>query len=91
MNAASRTMFKVPVIGWMVKDALFGAPDAKYYFAANLAVLFVMMTLSFGYAFVIIFALSATAVGMATLVILTAGDMFDQMIRPTSNGVRRPR
>jgi hypothetical protein len=78
MDIAVRTFFRVPVIGWLVRDAIRGAPDAKYYFVANLLFAFVLLVYKFGYPFLIVSALTATAIGLVSLVFLTAADLFDQ-------------
>lgn len=74
---AVRLVYHVPIVGWMLKDAVHGSPDARVFFAINLVAFFIVMTVLYGYAFVISAALTATAVAMVTLIILTAGDVFD--------------
>ncbi|ABS69581.1 hypothetical protein [Xanthobacter versatilis] len=76
METAARVALRVPVFGWFLKDAIYGAPDAKYYFIANLVVCFAALVYFFGYPFLIIYALTATAVALVSLIILTASDMF---------------
>lgn len=78
MNATLNMFFHVPVVGWLLNDAINGAPDAKYYFAANLVLSFIALLYLFGYAFLISFALTATAAALTTLVFLTAADIFDK-------------
>lgn len=77
MTALANVFFKVPVIGWLAKDAVHGRDDAKYWFVFNFAVTFVVMTWTFGYPFVIVYALTMTACGILGLIVLTAGDLFD--------------
>ncbi|MFG1318351.1 hypothetical protein [Xanthobacter autotrophicus] len=94
METAARVALRVPVFGWFLKDAIHGAPDAKYYFMANLAVCFVAMIYFFGYPFLIVYALTATAVALVSLIILTASDMFrkgedkDVAPKPVARGGR---
>lgn len=76
MPSAARAVLRIPVIGWFLKDAIYGLPDAKYYFIANLGFLFAALTYKFGYAFLIIYALTATALAMMALIVLTASDMI---------------
>ena len=76
METAARIALRVPVFGWFLKDAIYGAPDAKYFFMANLAVCFAALVYFFGYPFLIIYALTMTALALVSLIILTASDMF---------------
>ena len=72
----ARLAFRVPVIGWLARDAAYGASDAKYFFAGNIVALLVLAVYFFGYPALIIFALSATFMIMAGLIALTASDLF---------------
>lgn len=76
MRSAARAFLHVPVIGWLLKDAIYGLPDAKYYFIGNLAVAFAALVYFYGYPLLILYALTATAVMLVSLIILTASDMF---------------
>ncbi|MFG1344061.1 hypothetical protein V5F59_04140 [Xanthobacter autotrophicus DSM 431] len=78
MRSAARAFLHVPVVGWFLKDAIYGLPDAKYYFIANLIFAFACMVYLFGYAFLILYALTATSVAMISLILLTASDMFSK-------------
>jgi len=73
---AIRTFYQIPVFGWMAKDAIQGAEDAKYYFVFNVVALFALLAFEIGYPFVISFALLGTASGLTFLVLLTASDAF---------------
>ena len=84
MDIALRSFYHVPLLGWMTRDAVEGAPDAKYYFAANVAVLLVALVYGIGYPFVIITAIVAAALMLSAIVLFTAIDFFD-------NSQRRPR
>ena len=77
MELALRT----PVFGWMVKDALYGYSDAKYYFGANLFLIFFWCIYFFGYPFIIAYALFMTVFGFTMLLILTSSDLFEQRMR----------
>ena len=37
METAGHAVLRLPVLGWLVRDAIYGLPDAKYYFFANCA------------------------------------------------------
>lgn len=81
MQAVARAFFHVPVVGWLLKDAVCGLPDAKYYFAFNLVVVFWAMVYFFGYPLLIVSALMSTATMLVFLVFLTAADMFTRLGR----------
>jgi len=76
LTLAIRHFYHVPLFGWMAKDAVQGAEDAKYYFVFNLVALFALLAFEIGYPFVISFALLGTASGLTFLVLLTASDAF---------------
>jgi len=78
MRSAARAFLQVPVVGWFLKDAIYGLPDAKYFFIGNLVVVFAAMVYLFGYPFLIVYALSATALALVSLIILTASDLLTQ-------------
>lgn len=78
MQAVARSLLHVPVFGWFLKDALYGLPDAKYYFALNLLAFFAGLTYLFGYPFFIACLLAATGVALTTLVLLTATDLLSK-------------
>lgn len=91
MNATLNMFFHVPLVGWLLNDAVNGAPDAKYYFAANLVLSFILLLYLFGYPFLICFALTSTAIVLTTLVFLTAADFFDKKSSPAQTlAPRRP-
>lgn len=81
MELAARTFFRIPVIGWLVSDAVHGRPDAKYYFIANVFVGFAALVYVFGYPFLIAYALTATFAMLIFLVVLTASDLFGRKTR----------
>lgn len=83
MSTALRIFYRIPLIGWLVNDAIHGAPDAKYYFAANLALSFVLLLYAFGYAFLISVALAATALGFVSLFALTSAGLFGTRLGKT--------
>lgn len=76
MITAIQHFYRVPLFGWMAKDAIRGAEDAKYYFVFNLVAIFALLVFVLGYPFVISFALLAAASGLTFLVLLTASDAF---------------
>ena len=87
MSAATATMnpksavFRVPVLGQMFRDAVFGHSDAKYYFAFNLAVLLFWSFFTYGYAAVIVYALTGTFCALTFLVVLTSQDLIENFAK----------
>jgi len=78
MPLSRNAFYHVPVVGWLLKDAMHGSADAKYYFAWNVFVLLAAAVYVFGYPLLISMALIATAAALAMLVVLTATDLFDR-------------
>ncbi|GLH81616.1 hypothetical protein SSBR45G_65250 [Bradyrhizobium sp. SSBR45G] len=92
MQAIAQTFYRVPVIGWMTREAVHGPADAKYFFAFNLVVLFAALVYTFGYPFLISVALFEAAAGLAFLVVLTASDAFTKQRAPAPDPtLRAPR
>lgn len=58
MNAAIQIVYRTPLVGWLINDAVHGASDAKVYFLANRVLSFVLLLYFFRYAFLICFALT---------------------------------
>ncbi len=79
VRAAVRYFYQVPLIGWLARDAIEGLPDAKYFFAFNLVMLFAALVWTIGYPFVIVLALLATASSLAFLVALTGQDLVAEL------------
>jgi hypothetical protein len=70
-------LYRIPVAGWFVRDAVLGPPDAKYYFIANLVALLAGLIWWIGYPLVICIGLTGTVLGLTGLVALTAIDLID--------------
>lgn len=69
-------LYRIPVAGWLVRDAVLGAPDARYYFIANLVILVAGLIWWIGYPLVICIGLAGAALCLTGLVLLTAIDLF---------------
>lgn len=92
MTTIARTFFHVPVFGWLLKDAVHGAADAKYYFFGNVLVLMAVLIYWVGYPLLIVLALTAAAVTLSMILLLTATDLIDQRgrrIRARAAAARR--
>ena len=71
--AALVWLCRIPVLGWFLRDALLGPPDAKYYFIANGVMAWIFAAACFGFAGLIIPALALTPVVLTTIVVMTRG------------------
>jgi hypothetical protein len=81
MEMAGQVALRFPVVGWLLRDAIYGRPEAKYYFLANCILAAALGAVLFGYAFVISLALVAAWVALALLVTMTAADSFSRANR----------
>jgi len=81
-----RAFYYVPLLGWLARDAVEGASDAKYYFFLNVAILYAVLLYFVGYPLLIVTALAATGTVLTTIVILTATDLIDNTLRTRRKG-----
>jgi len=86
-NVSHQMVYRIPVAGWLIRDAVLGQPDAKYYFIANMAVLLLGLVWLLGYPLVICLALGMAAVALSGLVVLTAGDAFGRSPSAARNAI----
>ncbi|NVN88681.1 MAG: hypothetical protein HXX15_21585 [Rhodopseudomonas sp.] len=91
MSVLIQSLYAVPVVGWLAKDAIQGHPDAKYYFAFNAAAIFAALIYAFGYPFLITVAVAAAGCALASLVILTSFDAFGRAPTETAKAPRATR
>lgn len=82
MDVALRLVYRVPVAGWLLRDAVRGAPDAKYYFIANVVLFIAALVYLFGYEVLSAVSLLAAATMLTAIVVLTAADLFQPAKRP---------
>lgn len=91
MSAATATfnpksaVFRVPVFGQLFRDAVFGKADAKYYFAFNIALLLFWSFVTFGYAAIIVYALTGTFCAMVFLIAITSQDLIEEFFKRRAN------
>lgn len=92
MEMAGQVALRLPVFGWLLRDAIHGRPEAKYYFLANCLLAVILGAVVFGYAFVISLALVAAWAALALLVYMTAADSFSKINRRqlAAQSKRRP-
>lgn len=84
-------VFRLPLLGALLRDAVFGHADAKYYFVFNLAVLLFWSFFHFGYPAIIIYALTGTFSALVFLVVLTSQDMIENIGKPRPKPSVEPR
>ena len=68
-----RLLFAVPLVGWLIRDALLGHDDAKTYFLVNCLVVWALSILAFGYPAAMIPALIAVPIVFIILIVITRG------------------
>lgn len=66
-----RVICHVPVLGWMVRDAVYGRDSARSFFAVNLILITGLAVWFFGYPALIVIALAGVVFCFAMLVLLT--------------------
>ena len=66
-----RAFFLVPVLGWLLKDAVNGRESARIFFAVNCVLLLAAAVAVFGYPVLIVAALAMVPVVFASLFVLT--------------------
>ncbi|NEV78918.1 hypothetical protein KQX63_00560 [Rhodopseudomonas palustris] len=89
LSFLKKAFYQIPVIGWLVKDAAHGSPEAPYFFLFNAVVVGAALIYTFGYPLVITVAVAGAFAGIAGLVVLTAGDAFDKRAKQPATDVRR--
>ena len=68
-----RILFKIPVLGWMLKDVMHGEDDNIYYFLLAVVSLWGIAILQFGLLGLMIPALLLVPVVFVTLIVITRG------------------
>jgi len=66
-------IYRVPLFGWMLKEAIQGPTTAKVLFVVNVLLLWILAILTFGYPAIIIPALSAVPIMFVLLILITKG------------------
>ena len=69
----ARMIYRVPVFGWMLKEAVSGPVTAKVLFIVNLLLVWLLAILAFGYPAIIIPALAAVPTVFVILLLITKG------------------
>ncbi|MCZ8180716.1 MAG: hypothetical protein O9309_16975 [Rhizobium sp.] len=66
-------IYRVPLFGWMLKEAIHGPTTAKVLFVVNLLLLWLLAIVTFGYPAIIIPALIAVPIMFVLLILITKG------------------
>lgn len=66
-------IYRVPLFGWMLKEAIHGPTTAKVLFVVNLLMVWLLAILAFGYPAIIIPALAAVPAMFVVLLLITKG------------------
>ncbi|QEE45240.1 hypothetical protein FVA81_11735 [Rhizobium sp. WL3] len=66
-------IYRVPLIGWILKEAMQGPTTAKVLFVVNLLMVWLLAILTFGYPAIIIPALAAVPAMFVVLILITKG------------------
>lgn len=68
-----KLVYHIPLFGWMLKEAASGSPAAQVLFLVNMAALWLLAVLIFGYPAIIIPALVAVPTIFVLLILITKG------------------
>ena len=69
----SAVFYRIPVFGWMLKEAMQGPTTAKILFVVNLLMIWLLAVLAFGYPAIIIPALCIVPTMFVVLILITKG------------------
>ena len=68
-----RLLYAVPVLGWMLKEAVEGQAGAKTLFVVNCALIWILAIAIFGYPAIILPALTIVPTIFVVLILITKG------------------
>lgn len=69
----AQMIYRVPLFGWMVREAIYGPTTAKVLFVVNLLLLWLLAIVAFGYPAIILPALAAVPSMFVVLLLITKG------------------
>jgi hypothetical protein len=76
MGQVARLALRAPVFGWMIKDAIHGRPEAKYYFAFNVIAVYALLVYFIGFPFLILTADALAFAALGFIIYMSAADSF---------------
>ena len=66
-------IYRVPLFGWMLREAIGGSATAKVLFIVNLLLVWLLAIVTFGYPAIILPALAAVPTMFVVLILITKG------------------
>ncbi|MDM7981994.1 MAG: hypothetical protein QUV71_16790 [Rhizobium sp.] len=69
----AQMIYRVPLFGWMLREAIYGPTTAKVLFVVNLLLLWLLAIVAFGYPAIILPALAAVPTMFVVLLLITNG------------------
>ncbi|AOG10592.1 hypothetical protein [Agrobacterium sp. RAC06] len=69
----AQMIYRVPLFGWMLREAIYGPTTAKVLFVVNLLLLWLLAIVVFGYPAIILPALAAVPTMFVVLLLITKG------------------
>jgi len=81
MEQVGRLALRAPVFGWMIHDAINGLPDAKYYFAFNVVIVYALLVYLIGFPFLILTADLLAFLALGFIIYMSAADSFSAASR----------
>jgi hypothetical protein len=75
-----RIFYYVPLIGWLLKDAVHGSDGARYFFLFNILIVLAGLVYVVGYPLVITLALIGTGLGLSWVILLSMGDVIERVM-----------
>ena len=72
-HVALRVVFRVPVVGWMLREAVEGGAESRRFFACNLAMLAAFAVLAFGVQALLVIALALVPIAFISILIMASG------------------
>lgn len=73
MLMLSAVVYRIPLIGWMLKEAVLGSTTAKVLFIVNLVLIWLLAIYLFGYPAIILPALAAVPAMFVVLILIMMG------------------
>lgn len=73
LRATQKTIYSIPVLGWLIKDAVYGGPTALVWFIFNLICSWLVAIFYIGYPALIIPALMAVPAMFVVLILIMMG------------------
>ena len=73
LSRLERIAFGVPLLGWMLKDVIYGDPANKWWALVAVVSLWIMAIMTWGFPAVVVPVVAAVPVAFAILLVVTRG------------------